>query len=51
MAKEIIDQETKIINYINMAIQNNFFGTIALKFQAGKLCSIKTETTLKSEQI
>ena len=45
------DEQKKILKYLQVVSQNNFFGTVALKFQNGKLCSVKTETTLRPEEL
>ena len=37
----------KLIAYLEALITEQFFGTVTLSFQSGKLCNIKVERSLR----
>ena len=41
----------KIVAYIQKLAAENFFGTVTLSFQNGRVCNIKVERSLKPEDL
>ena len=41
----------KIMAYIMKLASENFFGTVTLSFQNGRICNIRVERSLKPEDL